>query len=425
MFPFSTQPEVRGYRKRIGIVVPALEEAGGVKSVAQFILRAVRTRPDFEFKLISLSMSASDPSSVLLRRPSTWARGVEVRSGRFGGEEFFHVGAWMGEVEFCRLRPRAALSSLLRGCDLIQVVAGAPCWAVPVCGHGIPVALQVATLVRVERRRRMELEHGPTTAWRNWMTHASTKLDEFALRQVDAVQVENPWMFSYAQARARRPEMVRFAPPGVDTSRFTALAERHPAGGYIFTVGRFDDPRKNIGLLLEAYALVCGRMANSPRLVLAGASGPPDEFWRRAAELGLTSRIEFIQSPSTAELSALYRDAQTFVLSSDEEGFGVVIIEAMASGLPVVCTRSGGPEGFVLDGADGFLVGRDDAATLADRLVFLAQDPEANVAFGRRALAKARRQFSQAVAGQAYLDVYDQLLADRAAQDGGEVPCAA
>ena len=65
----------------------------------------------------------------------------------------------------------------------------------------------------------------------------------------------------------------------------------------------------------------------------------------------------------------MYQRAAVFALPSDDEGLGIVILEAMACGVPVVATRCGGPEDIITDGTDGFLVPRYDAGALASRLV--------------------------------------------------------
>ena len=80
--------------------------------------------------------------------------------------------------------------------------------------------------------------------------------------------------------------------------------------------------------------------------------------------IGLNSSAE----PTREELVVLYQNASMFILASDEEGFGVVILEAMACGIPVVSTRSGGPDDIITDGDDGYLVPRDDASALARRI---------------------------------------------------------
>ena len=125
----------------------------------------------------------------MLRRDLVWSEETP----------FTHVGASFGEFEFRRYAPRPALEALIQDCDLIQVVAGVPAWAWPVIGLGKPVALQVATLARVEREKRLSLEHFPMREWRRGMTHLTTRLDNAALRSVDAVLVENQWMLEYAR----------------------------------------------------------------------------------------------------------------------------------------------------------------------------------------------------------------------------------
>lgn len=402
--------------KTIGVVVPSFEDTGGVTTVAEFILRAIARRPDFDVRIISLATSAQDPCSLLASRPATWRRGVTSSAGRERGHDFVHVGALLGEFEFQRLAGRAELARLLEGCDLIQVVAGVPAWAGPVIGLGKPVVLQVATLTAVERRMRARAETGPLAMWRAVMTRAVAHLDERALRRVDAVTVANPWMLAHAQAAAAsRPIRVLYAPPGVDMSTFRPPGPDEPceAGGFILAVARFSDVRKNPMLLLDAYALLVQALDDAPDLVLAGADPPGAAFWARARSLDLEDRIRFVPAPAVESLAELYRHALCFALSSDEEGFGVVLIEAMASGVPVVSTRCGGPDGIITDGVDGYLVDRDDAMAMADRFRRLAANPVAARAMGQRGLATVAARYSDRIAGEVFLKLYDELLGPR------------
>src|SRR5947208_2552176 len=79
--------------------------------------------------------------------------------------------------------------------------------------------------------------------------------------------------------------------------------------------------------------------ATLPRLVLAGLTAPKPDDWECAVQLGIADDIQVRIGVSDDELRDLYRGASLFLLSSDEEGLGVVLLEAMASGLPVVATR--------------------------------------------------------------------------------------
>jgi D-inositol-3-phosphate glycosyltransferase len=396
----------------IGLIVPSLEQAGGVTAVARFIKDRVLYSGRYNLRLISLATSARDESSVSISRPTNWARGVITRYGQWQGLPFVHVGATVAELEFQRYRPRRILSDVVAECDILQVVCGSPALAHPVCGLGKPVSVQCATRARVERRRRDINRIGLVCWWRKVMTKVTDRMENRTLRLVDAIQVENRWMYEYArQLNEGREVDLRYAPPGVNARSFCPASERNiEHAPYILCVGRLGDPRKNIGLMLEAYALIPERIRSRVRLVLAGISGPPDGFWQRAMELGLRDRINFIHRPPSDKLVALYQQASVFALPSDEEGLGVVLLEAMACGVPVISTRSGGPDGIITNGKDGFLVALDDGAALADRMARLLLDSGLNREMGQRARATIEQRYSEEVAGQAFLEVWEQLL---------------
>jgi len=238
-------------------------------------------------------------------------------------------------------------------------------------------------------------------------------LDEKALRRVDAILVENPWMQTYCQqATEGLGARVLYAPPGVNTETFRPLTrnEAKTRRPYLLAVGRMSDVRKNPMLLLEAYARLVRGNAGAPELVLAGSAPPDHRFWDRARALGLEDRIRLVLAPSPESLARLFREALCLIMSSDEEGFGVVVIEAMSSGVPVVSTRCGGPDGIIADGVDGYLVNRNDAETMAERVGRLVADPSAAREMGARARATVEARYSDKVAGDVYLDLYDDLL---------------
>jgi len=380
--------------------------------VAEFVCQTIEQSGAFDLQLVSLSAAARDEIGVALTRPSSWLRGVRTRKEVWRGRTFLRLGAFASELEFQRYQPRHALAELLADCDLIQVVCGSPAWAWSVCGLGKQVAVLCATRAIVERRRRDATARGPKEAWRRWMTHFTDRLDRKALQTVDAIQVMNPWMFDYArEINAGRDAMIRYAPPGVDAGRFRPAASRDlRPDPYILCVGRLDDPRKHIELLLEAYANLPVELKETARLVLAGSTGPAPAFWARVKDLRLTGLVEFVSSPNTEALVRLYQAASAIALSSDEEGFGVVILEAMACGVPVVSTRSGGPDGIIVDGKDGYLVGLDDAKAMADRLARLLSDEALNQRMGQAARETIMRRYEAGVAGKAFLDIYDELL---------------
>src|SRR5207247_3268852 len=111
---------------------------------------------------------------------------------------------------------------------------------------------------------------------------------------------------------------------------------------YALFVGTLQ-PRKDPLAALEALALIDADL----RLVLVGPDkGSGDEARRRASRLGLNGRVEFVGHVEKQKLAELYRGAECLVFPSRYEGFGLPVVEAMASGTPVVAAASGSvPEG--------------------------------------------------------------------------------
>jgi D-inositol-3-phosphate glycosyltransferase len=397
--------------RRIGLVVPSLNKGGGVPAVARFLKDVVRRSDKFDLKLVSLSVASDDPASRCLRRPSSWVHGPQLLSGEWQGMPYQHVGANWSEFEFQRYKPRRILRELLSDCDLVQVVCGCPAWANTVLDVGKPISLQVATRVLVERRQRDKDARGLKAIWGKSMTKVIDRLDDRALGLVDAIQVENPWMLGYAsKLNAGRSADVRYAPPGINTEIFRPLQERSSfSDPYILCVGRLSDPRKNIGLLLEAYARLPKKITTTTALCLAGSSRPPENFWSRAHELGVIQNIRFIEKPSMQELVRLYQNATVFSLPSDEEGLGIVILEAMSCGVPVVSTMSGGPDGIITDGHDGFLVPLDDATAMSKRLETILLDQCLNRNMGAQARLTAQDRYDEVVTGNKFLDIWEML----------------
>jgi len=143
----------------------------------------------------------------------------------------------------------------------------------------------------------------------------------------------------------------------------------------VLFVGRLAE-KKGVQYLIEAMQWV------DARLVIVG-DGPLDgALRRRTKELGLEGKVLFLGAKSHEELPEIYASADVFCAPSvtasdrDQEGFGLVILEAMASGLPVVASRSGGITEIVKDGWNGLLAEERDSRGLAVNLNRVFTDEE-------------------------------------------------
>jgi UDP-glucose:(heptosyl)LPS alpha-1,3-glucosyltransferase len=194
------------------------------------------------------------------------------------------------------------------------------------------------------------------------------------------------------------PSRIRVIPNGVDTAAFrppsSKVDARHAVRGIVgelpddavaLLFSGYEFHRKGLAQLLEALARL-----GDPRLrlwVAGGAERAP--YLRQAEGLGVAERVRFLGHQ--ADLAPLYQAADAFVMPTSYEPFGLVLIEALACGTPVITSRIAGMAGFMTDGAEGFLLeDPHDAGELAAALAAFvaARERWPEMQAGARALAE-------------------------------------
>jgi glycosyltransferase involved in cell wall biosynthesis len=386
---------------------------GGVWSVTTFLYEVMQQSGRYQPDIILVATSARDPASVRLMSPSSWRHGVQVEARGTGRYAYQHVGALLTEFEFQRYQPRPALTRLLRQYDLVQVVAGSPAWGMVVGRPTAPVSIFAATTVRQERTALISTARGWRRIWLAAMTAITARIEYRALSLMTHVFAESEYTLGLFSEYVE-PRRLQLGPPGVDTRLF-APAAAYASDGYVLSVGRFRDPRKNVRLLMDAYSQLKFLTPQPPRLVLVGSSGISPEDMVYAHRLGIADEICVLSDVPLSDLPDIYRGASLFVLASDEEGLGVVILEAMACGLPVISTDCGGPSTAVRHGVTGLLTPVGRAGDLAEAMQSLLVNLDLRRTMGCQARSRVEEDFALETAGRAYLDVYDQLMSNRTA----------
>lgn len=162
--------------------------------------------------------------------------------------------------------------------------------------------------------------------------------------------------------------------------------------------------------LIEAAA----RLSEDVHVVLVGKdleqAGAYERLLRAEAErLGIADRVVFTGYRS--DVGALLQSLDVFVLPSWTEGLPLVVLEAMAAGVPVVATRVGGTPELVADGESGFLVEPRDVDGLAQAIADLLARPDRGKALGASGARRVRESFSEAGMTGRVLEVYDEIAA--------------
>lgn len=197
---------------------------------------------------------------------------------------------------------------------------------------------------------------------------------------------------------------------GVDTKRFAPRPRlvAGPNNAQVFTVGHVArlDPIKNQEMLLRAFAELRSTFP-SARLVIAGDGPLRNTLEILASSLGLGSSVQFVGE--VRDTAPLYQTFDAFALSSVSEGTSMSILEAMASGVPVVATAVGGTPALVEGGRLAMLVPSNDAGGMANALAQLASDRAKRESLAATARDYTVNNYSSDVMLQRYTELYSRF----------------
>ncbi len=288
----------------------------------------------------------------------------------FGGTPAIAVGTWLPELEFTYYWPSRRWRDVIGRHDRHIATGGTVLASYPLLASGVPHVIWCASTMIEDRRER----RAAMPPWRRLFDQAvigpvQAAMERRILSGSARLQVTSEHTRRQFAALGRAISTTTLMPVPVDSAHLTPRLDP-PTAGVIGFAGRIADPRKNVTLLLEAFAQAHSTRSGL-RLRLTGDATEPLRVAVR--RLGLEAAVEFVGHLPELELPDFYRSLDVFVIPSRQEGFGIVGIEAMACGVPVISTRCGGPEDFVAHGRNGFLTGFD-ASEMAGHILELIAD---------------------------------------------------
>lgn len=301
---------------------------------------------------------------------------------RVGQREFLVSGHARGKPEF-------VLSAL-------RSAARRPLLVLALHPHLAPVVALMK--LRSPRFRSIVFAHG-IEVWR-----PLTGLRSRALRRADLVAAPSEDTARHLAAEQKiRPEKIRRLAWGLDPEFEQRLAAAPPArpkafpegSRIILTVGRWNSAERYKGAdtLISALPSVL-RAAPDARLILVGDGDDRPRLEELARTEGVSEKTRFVHGISQEELFACYAHCDLFALPSGGEGFGLVFLEAMAHGRPVIGGAHGGTPDVVDDGETGLLVQHGDIAQLARAVESFLTDPAAAGAMGARGRRRVQEMYT-------------------------------
>ena len=266
--------------------------------------------------------------------------------------------------------------------------------------NGIPLVQMFHTLGHMKNA----IARSPSEYASQARLEGEAHIVQAADRLIAATPAEEQQLIDYYGADPRK---IAIVPPGVDLQRFKPLNRLQamqsigipPSRKNILFAGRIE-PLKGIDTLLGALALLQTRQPEALDNVCVTIIGGdpwtpvPDSEMQRlqtmAGELGLHDLVTFAGARDQDLLPYYFAAAEMVVVPSHYESFGMVALESMAMGTPVIASRVGGLAHLVVDGCNGFLVPAGDATALAERILDLLDCEGCRAQLSREAQAYAR-----------------------------------
>lgn len=270
----------------------------------------------------------------------------------------------------------------------------------------IPVVQMFHTLGHMKRRIEEDRELPPMQTIRDIRIFTETDIMSWADALVAATPAERAQMLWLYQADRRK---IHIIPPGVDTAHFHPMDQNqakdevgvNTSSKLLLFVGRIER-LKGVETLLRAVEIIRQQqpdLASNLQVLIIG--GNPDEIRNEASEmarlhqlttqLGLHQVVSFVGARDQDRLRYYYNAADALVMPSDYESFGMVALEAMACGTPVIASEVGGLAYLIHDGQTGFHVPVREPQALATRIMSLLTDPCLHTKMGARAYAVAQQ----------------------------------
>lgn len=209
-------------------------------------------------------------------------------------------------------------------------------------------------------------------------------------------------------------KFIRIIPMGIDIQEYAG--DKPFKNGELKTVlfvGRLI-AWKGISNLIKAIKIV--QLKNSPvELIIIGEGPKKFELESLANELSISSNIHFYGNITREKLYQSYKSADILVLPStivdgQTEGLGVVLLEAMASGVPVIGSNTGGITDIIEDGVNGLLVPADEPQALADAIIRILENSDLAERFRKAGLETVRERFTWDVITDQFVKVYQEIL---------------
>lgn len=252
------------------------------------------------------------------------------------------------------------------------------------------------------------------------LNRAYLRTTQYSIENSDVVTAVSQYLADYTTREMGVRRGIRVIPNAIDHHRFAPkenpqlrLRYAHPDEKLLIHISNFR-PIKRVEDVVRVFAKVSEHVG--ARLLMIGDGPDRHTAFELASSLGISGRVAFLGSfPRIEDLLA---QCDLFLLPSIEESFGLAALEAMASGVPVIATKTGGIPEVVEDGVSGYLYDQYDVQAMSEGAVRLLSSPELHQQFAKAARDRAVHHFTEHQIVPMYEKAYEEALERRLISSG-------
>lgn len=364
---------------------------GGAGNATAYLLKEYAGMPDLEVHLVTSSVDNAYHNTVVGEKVFVHSIPIGKNGNKLHHQSIVNViaYAWQGYRYADKLLAREKF-------DAIHAFFGVPCGAMAFClgkKYNVPyiVSLRGADVPGYSERLAVAYIFLRPLIRMVWKRAAFVVANSEGLKNL--------------ALRTNGHQTIRVIYNGIDSNHFVPRPQARPENNFIITLGASRvTVRKGIKYLIGAVNLLAQKY---PQLLLKilGDGDDKERLEKIVKELKLENHIQFFGRIPREETLPYYQEASVFVLPSLNEGMSNALLEALASGLPIIATDTGGSQELVTDDENGFIVKMKSAEDIAEKLECLINDETLCARFGQESRKRAEAMSWKNVA-EKYAELY-------------------
>ena len=275
---------------------------------------------------------------------------------KFRNIKYLHINNFLSFFEPFRYLPNPYLEKYSKKFDVCIMIVGIPIWYYAIKNFKIKKAIWFASIAKEDRKDHI----AQLSFYKKLMKSVNLSFINYLEKKIDYKNTKIFCLSQYTRSliKNKNSEILSY-PIKIEDKKI------YNKKNTILHVSRFGDKRKNIEMLIEVFDNIIHKKKLNYQLILIGDT-PSEKLKNLIKQRKLENKIMIYPFISNDDIKNYYRSSKYFILTSNEEGLGIVLLEAMSNKCIVLSTKCGGPEDIIVNNQNGFLSDKNDVSGMVE-----------------------------------------------------------